>query len=358
MAKPRLHPENIAAAEERARDPLPMQPDRVEGTPDELETKAREQFDKARERYFPGFAFSDLPANFVLPTKDGWTVTASAGDLWRNKDRWSEIPAHLGDHPVGRVPKGWIYAKLVGNAEPHRFDLKNPRLYTLEGRPVPWSGSFASAGKAYTHPLGHFTSMLLDVFRTADPEAPNMRTPEVHAFLDHHRTNGGNPERFAEYVEELLAGWKAEPLARAELLNKAVESWLNGARNAPTSAKVGGKAKSKRPDLKRPTLADKLGEVLGATERFMALVRGAGLVNAKGRWIADNDTKGKGKLIAAWDAVVEVLKVPGFDTDAALVKALKVHFKDLEGLDRLDKVRHRKLYTERLEEYIADLQET
>jgi hypothetical protein len=230
-----------------------MQPDRKEGTPEKLDAKAREQFDEARELYFPGFAFSELPANFELPVKDGWTVTASVGNRWRNKDRWNEIPVYLSEHPVGKVPQGWKYAKLVGNAEPHRFDLKNPRLYTLEGRLVPMAGSFPSAGMAYTHRDGHFTTMLLDVFRTADREAPNMRTAEVHAFLEHHRTKGGNPERLAEFVEELLAGWKAAPLAdlpHAKVLYNAVERWLAEAHKAPTSAKTARNADPKHMETK------------------------------------------------------------------------------------------------------------
>lgn len=384
MANRREKPHNLANAEARARDPH-TSASRLDGTADELEAIAREQYAEACRGYFPGFAFSDLPSNFVVPlelhdegranaTQRGddpstWTgrIVRSVWDLSRDVSRWGRIPERMLDYPaphaVPKVPDGWNYAATIGDAKPHRFDLKNPRLYALDGRQVPWiETDLTSLTLQYTGPKGHFATMLLEAFTQAPT---NDQGAEVVAYLEHHRTRGGNPEALTDYVVDLLECWKVEPLQRLNkrtwkeepvprqrIMIRAMEGWLADARKAPALVKGGTSAKD-RPEP--PTLVDKLGEVEGATKRFMGLVRGAGLCDASGRWIAANDAKGKSKLIAAWDAVVEVLKVPDFDTQKALVKALKDHFKGLKGLEALHKVRKRHLYTDRLKDYTTEL---
>jgi hypothetical protein len=360
------------------------------GSEDELEAEALRQYAEELKHHVPGFAFSDIPRLVLVPcdpteeereylkgrgitpaSNDG-RQTIDVKDRWRDPEQWGSMRAYLmerleGRGLIGRIPKNWSYSKLVGNRKPERFDLSNPRIYSLSGRMVPWGSPPNSVG-GYSR--SEFQLKLVDVFRTAPN---NDKRAEVLAYLEHHRTNGGNPIALVDHVRGILNTWKKEaptyldmvlcqrlPVRDSWQLLDTVEEWLKEAPKAATSAKSTGNAKSKRPSIAPPTLADKLGQVPGAAERFMDLVFRAGLCNASGAWIAGNDIRGKGKLIAMWEAVVDArtLRVPGFDTDTALVAALKGHFKGLEGLDRLDKVRKRYSYPERVEEYVADLQET
>lgn len=282
MAPNKPHPYNIAAAEALAKDPPTVQPEPITSDADAMEARAREQYAEACRGYFPGFAFSDLPANFVVGlvrTEEGAVkavangkdpnevpmVRRSAWPLCREVSQWGKLREHLLDYPdpyaVLIIPEGWSYAATVGDAKPHRFDLKNPRLYTLEGRMVPWDAPNHNVWTwTYMQPKGHFVTVLLEVFTQA---APNDQAAEVGAFLEHHRTRGANPEALADYVEELLERWKVDPhlrlnmntwkqelLPRHRILNRAIEQWLADARRLispinPTATTTTNKAEGK-----------------------------------------------------------------------------------------------------------------
>lgn len=320
MPKRRVHPNAIAQAEARAQDPPPFVPEQVTTDADAMEAKAREQYAEACRGYIPGFALSNLPANFVVRLKlntegrarakergkDSRTFSAevvlSAWKLTKDVRRWENIREHLLDYPdpcaVPIVPKGWSYAALVGDAKPHRFDLKNPRLYTLEGRLVPWEiPNHRELARRYTgNPYGHFPSRLVDVFMEA---APNDREAEVVAFMEHHRTKGGNPEALANYVEGLLEKWTADPPKRTNIQRfvegpqpipehgifiRALEGWLAKAPKVPASAKEDEEGGAQ-------TFAALLGDHLAAVSKAM---KDAGIRYTKGR--------GKRRVVAALHA--------------------------------------------------------
>lgn len=395
MRKP-IHPDAQAAAnaarEEATKYPTALAKD-MAGSEEELEAEAMAQYAEELRRYVQGFAFSDIPCWFLVPgdlteKEREWLKgrgitpgpnnskhTIYVRDRWRNPEQWGEMRAFLLERMaarelIGRIPKGWSYAKLVGDRKPERFDLANPRIYTLTGRQVPWSFDAGWVGKSYAET---FTHKLVDTFH----EAPaNEKRAEVVAYLEHHRTKGGNPQALADLVDEILQRWKVnaptylDPLSWKRLvvprhahLLEAVEEWLKMARKAPPPpGKATTSAMAPTSAIAKPkpfTLKDKLGQVPGALERFMGLVSGAGLCYNDGRWITAKKTKGsKSKLIAAWDAIVKVDKVSNFDTDAALIAALKGHFDGLEGLEAPHKVRTRWTYKDARDKYVEELEES
>jgi hypothetical protein len=378
MAKGRISPYNIAATEALAKDPPTVRPEPITSDADAMEAKAREQYAEACRGYFPGFAFSNLPANFVVrlklntegrarakergkdPRTFSAVVVLSAWNLTKDVRRWENIREHLLDYPdsyaVPIVPKGWSYAALVGNAKPHRFDLKNPRLYTLEGRMVPWDAPNHKVWTGtYMQPKGHFVTVLLEVFTQA---APNDQAAEVVAFLEHHRTRGANPEALADHVKELLETWKAEPPTRIDLhrppfepkpiprhriLIRAMEQWLEAARNAPTSAKGTANAKAMpTAAIRLRTLAERLAALPGAREAFDTMLFIDGYTTEAGEWKLAS-RKGRAEVVAAWDAVVEIFGVEGYakeeKSDKALSAALREYIPGFTISERPNKLR-------------------
>ena len=308
--------------EREGSDPAPFVPEQVATDADTMEAKAREQYTEACRGYFPGFAFSDHPANFVVnlaynkegrerakergnqPKASAGTACRSVWPMCMDESRWDKIREHLLGYPdpyaAPIIPKGWSYAALVGDAKPHRFDLKNPRLYTLEGRLVPWGiPNHRELARRYTgNPYGHFPSRLVDVFMEA---VPNDREAEVVAFMEHHRTKGGNPEALANYVDGLLEKWRADPPKRTNIQRfvegpqpipehgifiRALERWLADARKAPATANGTDKVKSTRPDLKLLALVHAM--------RYLTGEKGANIAQANAQALAINaGSKGK-----------------------------------------------------------------
>lgn len=354
-------------------------------TPELNDAEARKSWAKHLEQWSHGLSVSALPQ--YLDVDMGGTVPLPAR-LVQDAERWPYCTAiveaqvaqwrarraHMAEHRKGdRSPearelrkddmeavksldalKGWTFPALVESigANPSPFDIPNPRLFH-----IPTGYMVPTMNPDHAHLKVEFWRHLLAAW---DGPA-NTKGATVEQLLDHHHLHGGRAEVFRALVKSTAKRLHAiKDTGRKgaeywETLADVLEQWLAKAPKVPKPEKGTTSAKGKP---KPPTLADKLEQVPGAAERFMALVVRAGLCDASGAWIAGNDTKGKGRLIAMWAAIVEGLKVPGFDTDAALVAALKGHFNGLRGLDRLDRVRGRKLYTERVEEYIADLLET
>lgn len=115
------------------------------------------------------------------------------------------------------------------------------------------------------------------------------------------------------------------------------------------------KPKPAKARPKPPSIAEKFAKVPGSLEKWMGLLRAKGLVDAEGRFAMAANAKGKGKLIAAWTAAQELFQLDGYATDKELVQALKDHI-ELTGLDRLDKVRSNKGFSDLVTEYKEDLE--
>lgn len=143
-------------------------------------------------------------------------------------------------------------------------------------------------------------------------------------------------------LDSTSADWQLNRLGRSITEDRAVVVATKGARV---------------PTARKRTIEMRLEEVPGAWERWMDLLRKEGLVDTTGSWIGPRGGKGIGKLIAAWDAAVEVLRIPAFVTDAALSKAMQEQFPEIQGLQRIDRVRKYFIYHDRLEQYAADLRE-
>jgi hypothetical protein len=185
------------------------------------------------------------------------------------------------------VPKGWSYAKLVGDAKPERFDLANPRVYSLAGKQMPWTYTPRQVGASLTATFEH---MLADLYRKAPT---NSKRAEVSAFLDHHRTKGGNAQALTDHLERMLEHWKENPPQYADLhklkrvtvegsgqLTRLVEGWLANAPKAPASATASTLAKSKRPDLKLVALVHAL--------RYLSGDKGADITKENAQGLAED----------------------------------------------------------------------
>lgn len=348
---------------------------------------AREHWARYVEEWSHGISVSIVPHYLKVPrcgdiylpalwVQDPALWDQCTGIVQRTVKQWKANRVHMAEHYKGeRSPEarelqaecladvatlkaleGWTFSAFMERLNlgpaPSPFDVAHPGILDIvTGHMVPSQ----NPGRDYVK-VEWWRQLL-----TAWDGPANTKGARVEELLDHHHHHGGRAEVFRALVKstarrlQAMKGTGRKGAEYWETLADALEQWLAKAPNVPKPEKGTTSAKNK---LQRPTLGDKLGKVPGAAERFMAKVVRAGLCDASGAWIAGNDTKGKGKLIAIWDAVVEVLEVPNFDTDTALVKALKGHFKELEGLERLDKVRKRYSYAERVEEYIADLRET
>lgn len=106
-----------------------------------------------------------------------------------------------------------------------------------------------------------------------------------------------------------------------------------------------------------PTLLSKFETVPGSHDKWMALLRTEGLVDTAGSFTLGPDAKGKGKLVAAWTAAVEVFGLVAYPQDTQLTRALTKHFQGLTGLDRLDKVRNTMGFSDTVSRYKEALQD-
>lgn len=296
MAKRTTHPTAKAAAlrlKERATKYPRIWAKGMEGTVAEAEA----QFNEERRDHIPGLAVSDIPCRFIVPCKPGGYQTVDLQDHWRVPSKWDAAraelvdPFHFGPNMEPVVPERWSFARLVGDALPVRFDLTNPRVYSLTGKQLPWIYAPGQVGAMIT---GAFEYMLAELYRNAPN---NSKRAEVAAFLDHHRTKGGNAQALTDHLERMLEHWKESPPQYADLhklqrvtvegigqLTTLVEGWLADAPKAPTSAKANVESKA-------PTFAAVLGDHLPDVLRAM---EDAGIQAVTG--------KGIGKVVGALHA--------------------------------------------------------
>ena len=307
-------------------------------------TSAAEQYAEELREHVPGLAVSAIPRVFIVPCKPKGTQVVDLGRMWCEPERWLEArtklvdPFHYGPGLVPSVPKAWSFAAVAGEMRPERFDLPNPRWYTLTGEHVPWKERPGAAGRGLA---AAFESMLADAYRSG---GTNTKRAEVVACLEHHRTKGGNAEELTSYVERMLGRWKEAPPKRMDRytlqrvkvedaghLIKCVEAWLAEARTIPaTSAKA--VAKSTPPPR---TLAERLDAKPGARAAFDEMLQAYGFTDASGHYVRKG-RKGKGPLLATWEAVAAHFMLEGFGNDGkALAFALMEYLPGLSiGLPR------------------------
>lgn len=228
----------------------------------------------------------------------------------------------------------WEYSDIEPpGTVPNPLDIRNPRTYLLDGTPVP-------ADKGYRLEL-KLNNRLREIWRNAPL---NLKVKQLQELLDHHFAHGGNPEALVNYLERIgpSVNRNTETGERTpvfpEGLQKELAAWVVSARKRLGSpAKVNSKPKASKPTA--PTIASKFEAAPGSLDKWMGLLRSEGLVDVDGRFTMASGVRGKGKLIAAWDAAQSVFSLAPFPSGAALMRALNTHFDGLAFSGRLDRVR-------------------
>jgi hypothetical protein len=301
-------------------------------------TSAAEQYTDELRAHVPGLAVSTLPRVFIVPCKPKGAQVVDLGRMWREPERWPEArtklvdPFHYGPGLVPSVPKAWSFATVAERLVPERFDLPNPRWYTLSGEHVSWKERPGAAGRGLA---AAFEDMLAEAYHSG---GTNTKRAEVVACLEHHRTKGGNAEALTSYVERMLGRWKEAPPKRMDRytlqrvkvedaghLIECVEAWLADARTMPaTSAKA--VAKSTPPPR---TLAERLDAKPGARAAFDEMLQADGFTDASKVYVRKG-RKGKGPLLATWEAVAAHFMLEGFGNDGKGLAAALMEY--LPGL--------------------------
>lgn len=321
---------------------------------EDLEARAREQFAEELRGYGHGFAFSDVPAFIIVPRRKVKgkrpPEQCLSVDAWRDSSRWAqvreELEAGMRDRVmVPEIPKGWSFGGIVKDAKPHRFDLRNPRIYSLDGTLIPWDNV---PGEVSGYSAAHFEDRLLNVFIEAKP---NDQAAEVEAFMDHHRDNGGNAEALRLFIEAMLERWNTAPpkmvqggihpkqLPRHTLLVKSLAHWVE---HSTEGKALNGtfKAESIKPPPMRHTLAERLDAKHGARAAFDEMLLADGLTDSEGNFVRKG-RKGRSEVLATWDAVVSFFPLEGFGTDnKALRKALMDYLPSFTIGERPSKLRN------------------
>ena len=319
------------------------------------ETKARELHETQVRDFIPGLSICPFPLNLSVGTRETYPEVFPGQCVnysWMRKaEQWSDIARAvkqsvdmLPEGPLKEKLQGWTYASIAPPGRPNDFDIPNPRAYLLDGTQIPndhyWNGVVLK-----------FQRTLRDIWTRPHEYPPNRKLEILVQYLDHHFDKGGNPVALVNYVERLRPSTPFPETLQAELA-----AWVGGARKrlgSPAMATV--KPKASKPTV--PTIPSKFEAVPGSLEKWMGLLRSHGVVDEAGRFAMASGDKGKGKLIAAWVAAVEVFGLAAYPLDTQLTKALIAHLPDLSGLDRLDKVRNAKGYTDNVERYKEALQD-
>lgn len=253
---------------------------------------AVQEWEAFRLFHVPGIKFSDRPRYVVVPAvRQGSVVmfAPSLGGRELDEQRWDEVEPFLRkcgngwyELEVAQIPEGWSYANIVPKHVHSIHDEPNPRLYDLHGQRKwqPWNDRSAGTWSEYL--CSTFEARLALLY---DTSARNDREAIVRARLQYHLEHGGNPRAFLEYVEALVERWQVtpplisfggiwnrqvKPVTNEHLLTRYMREWLAGARKAPNSAKVSGKAKSKRPDLKLLALVHALRYLSGESGAYIS----------------------------------------------------------------------------------------
>lgn len=330
------------------------------------ETKARELHETQVRDFIPGLSICAFPKFLMVGYRDTYPETGVVLNvnerLSRDPSAWGEIDRvvrlHRDKLPAGSMKdrmEGWKYASIAPAGPPNRFDISNPRTYLLDGMHVP-------TADYWEHVKWEFRTTLKTIWTNPYKHPPNRKAEILVEYLDYHFNNGGNPKALADYVELITPSGSTSPGTgvRTPLFQdaqqKALSAWVLSARKRLGNVeRTNGKRKETK--LSAPTLASKFDAVPGSLVQWMRLLRTEGLVDEAGRFAMASGDKGKGKLIAAWVAAVEVFGLADYSHGTKLVKALIAHFPGLTGLDRLDKVRKTNDYTATVERYKEALQD-
>lgn len=330
------------------------------------EVEAKAFHEEQLRDYIPGLSICPFPLHLSVGTRETYpdiVPGVSVNYTWmRRADQWSDI-ARAVKKQVDRLPEGplkdrfqdWTYASIAPEGRPNAFDIPNPRTYLLDGTQIPttpyWNAVVLS-----------FHRTLIAIWTRPQEYPPNRKVETLHQYLDHHFDHGGNPRLLVEYVERVGPSFNRNTVTGVrtpvfpEGLQKELAAWVVSARKrlgSPAKVKAGPKAV--KPS--GPSLASKFEPVPGSLDKWMNLLRSEGLVDAAGRFTMADHAKGKGKLIAAWVAALEVFSLVAYPLDTELSKALIAHLPGLSGLDRLDKVRKTKSFTDNVERYKEALQD-
>lgn len=333
--------------------------------------KATDEWNLELARHVRGFKVSDLPMKVVMTfAKEG--TSAEFFLTLRIVADYSEVK--VGGTPQVRptmfkieqdypLPEGWNYweyaEKVVPGGTWSPLDMPNPRLYSMDGTQLsnPPEGAMAlEVERNFKEALG----CLWQIEVGSNASTPvNDRRSRIFELLDHHHSKGGNPASFSDFIGEvarnpaglpspptkgnvLLQSFGAEraPLTDPEGLSLLLEDWMARSATVPGSKK--GKqvpSETEKAKPKEPTLESKFQSVPGCWDKWMHLLESEGLVDEAGRFTIASGVRGKGKLIAAWDAAQSVFSLAPFPSGAAMMRALNRHFEGLAFSGRLDRVR-------------------
>jgi hypothetical protein len=205
--------------------------------------KAEEQWNQNVVNNIPGLAVSPFPCMFMvripkghgnpraLPGGDWEALGAIPIEVAGDRSKWDAFTfVRLNDvFDYSDFGEGWSYAAVAQavapDVEPHAWDIPNPRIY--------WpNGTVAYMQRNDRFPVGPWLQQLFKgalVNLWGDATMSNKRTDTLWAFLDHHRTRGGAPERFIEYVESLVL---KPPTEFDAVLLERMRTWVKDAQSA------------------------------------------------------------------------------------------------------------------------------
>lgn len=219
--------------------------------------KAEAQWARNVADNIPGFAVSPFPHMFMIHRQPPWSSQwepltegrfqyAPGGDwvplgkvkleLIGDKEKWPDVRVYVNDvFDHSQYRDGWSYMEAVKraapNKDPHWFDVPNPRVYWPSGNLtyMPCNDRF---------PIGPWLETLFKgalVSLWGDATVSNWRSDTLRAFLDHHRTFGGAPERFIDYVKSLVL--MPPPGFDADLVER-MKAWVKSAQMEQDKSKA------------------------------------------------------------------------------------------------------------------------
>lgn len=174
----------------------------------------------------------------------------------------------------------WTYESITPAEATNPLDFPNPRIYLLDGSMIP------APKENYRLDL-----KLNNRLRRIWSNSPlNLKVKEIHALLNYHFLNGGNPEALVGYIERTgpsslkFSSGQSEPLF-TEGLQKELAVWAVSARKRLGKVpRPGARAKASKPwpDLKSLALFHALRVEGGDTMADITKANAEGIANAAG----------------------------------------------------------------------------
>lgn len=245
---------------------------RTELQPMPFEREAAAQYAQLLRDELPGFSICPYPRHLSIGTRETYPsvepgIEATDAGV-RSVENWNGIDRAVKQAVERKLPDGelkdsltgWTYASIVPDGIPNPFDIPNPRVYLLDGALIP-SDRFIIRGRLSKAANDAFVAFQRQLKR-AWTSPMNLRKAKVVEYLDHHFTNGGNPNAFVDFVEAAGPSMSITGNTRSfnyeEALQKELAAWLVTARKRlGGAAKVQAATKSSKvkdpnawPDLK------------------------------------------------------------------------------------------------------------